>query len=170
MNIDLTGINTDFAIAVAVIAVSALVLHYKSHVKFVALGVFVGMVLLQITPMEEYFASPAAEGIASVAFLAVPALLLGVNHVVDKRKKGNKVWKTIFVLVFTLFFLSSIAQVLPMEAQEAIMNRSIIGWQILDNFNWFTYAAAVLVVIDSMQHKREALKAKKRKKKTKTAE
>lgn len=156
--------NVDFAIAAAVIGVSALILHFKSHVKFVAMGVFIGLALLQIVPLEDYFVSPGAASVAQVALLAVPALLLGINHTVDKRK-GNFVWTTIFVLVFTLFFLSSIAQVLPTTIQAGIMNRSIIGWQILDNYTWFTLAAAVLILADSIKHRNHAEKAKKRKSK-----
>ncbi len=156
--------NIDFIIAAAFIGLSAVVLHYKSHVKFVALGVFIGLVLLQITPLGEYFNNELSESLSRVAILAVPALILGINHTVDKRKKGNIIWKTIFVLVFTLFFLSSIAQVLPLEWQTAIMDRSIIGWQILDNHSWFTFIAAIFILIDSIHHRNLTEKAKKRKK------
>lgn len=156
--------NVDFLIAASVIGMSALILHYKSHVKFVALGVFIGLALLQITPLDEYFDSAVMESIAAAALLVVPALLLGVNHTVDKRKKGSIIWKIIFVLVFTLFFLSSVVQVLPPEAQTAIMERSIIGWQVLDNYVWFTFAAAILILIDSIQHRSHAEKMKKKKK------
>ncbi|MEX0934269.1 MAG: hypothetical protein WDZ42_00540 [Candidatus Saccharimonadales bacterium] len=155
--------NVDFIIVVAAISASALVLHYKSHVKFVALGVFVGLALLQITPLEEYFTTAIPASLAKVAILAVPALILGINHSVDKQKKGNIIWKTIFVLVFTLFFLSSIAHVLPIDWQNAIMDRSIVGWQVLDNYVWFTFAAAILTLIDSIHHRNQVEKARKRK-------
>ncbi len=157
------SMNIDFIIAVAVIGIIALILHYKSHVKFVALGVFIGLALIQITPLESYFDSGMALSIAQVVLLAVPALLLGINHSVDKRK-GSFIWKVIFVLVFTLFFLSSIIQVLPAQLQTEIMERSIVGWQILDNYEWFMYAAAILVLVDSVHHRTHADKAKKKKK------
>ncbi|MEX0748844.1 MAG: hypothetical protein WD467_02915 [Candidatus Saccharimonadales bacterium] len=161
--------NVDFLIAAAVIGISALALHFKSHVKFVAMGVFIGLALLQIVSLEGRFESELVESAVAAVLLVVPALILGVNHSVDKRKKGSVVWKIVFILVFTLFFLSSVVQVLPPETQQAIMDRSIIGWQILDNYVWFTFAAAILILIDSIQHRSYAEKAKKRKSKLKSS-
>ena len=155
--------NIDFIIAASVIGISALILHYKSHVKFVAMGVFIGLALIQITPLEQYLDSELAVGIARALLLAVPALLLGFNHSVDKRK-GSILWQIIFVLVFTLFFLSSIIQVLPTDVQAEIMDRSIIGWQVLANYEWFMYAAAILILTDSVHHRTHAEKSKKKKK------
>ncbi len=157
--------NIDIAIVAAVIGVSALILHFKSHVKFVALGVFIGFVLLDVIPFETYFTSPEITSIAKVVLLVIPAFVLGVNHTVDKRKT-NFLWKIIFVLVFTLFFLSSITHILPPAYQDVIVEQSIIGWRVLSYFTWYTLAAAVLILIDSVQHRSHIEKEKKRKKST----
>lgn len=157
--------NIDLAIVAAVIGVSALMLHFKSHVKFVALGVFIGFVLLDTIPLETYFLNPEATSIAKIALLLIPAFVLGVNHTVDKRKT-NLLWKIIFVLVFTLFFLSSITHILPPSYQDIIVERSIVGWRVLSYFTWYTLAAAVLILIDSVQHRSHIEKEKKRKKST----
>lgn len=159
--------NIDLAIALAVIGVSALILQFKSHVKFVALGVFIGFVLLDTIPLETYFTSPEATSMAKVVLLVIPAFVLGINHTVDKRKT-NFLWKIIFVLVFTLFFLSSITHIIPPAYQDMIVERSIVGWRILSYFTWYTLAAAVLVLIDSVQHRSYMEKEKKRKKSTST--
>lgn len=155
--------NIDLVIAISVIGMSGLILHFKSHVKFVALGVFIGLALLEIIPLSEYFASSGAESLAKIFLLVTPALILGVNHTVDKRK-NNILWTTIFVLVFTLFFLSSIAQLLPPQYESMVIEQSLIAWQALDYYPYYTLAAAVLVLIDSIKHRHYIEKEKKKKK------
>lgn len=154
--------DVDLTIALAVLAVSALVLHYKSHVKFVALGVFIGFVLLDIIPIHTYVKGSVLPSFVEIAFVLFPALVLGINHTVDKRK-ANTLWTGAFVVVFTLFFLSSLAQFLPPEYSSFVREQSFIGWQVLGYFQWFTLAAAILILADSIPHRHHAEKEKKKK-------
>lgn len=155
--------DVDLTLALTVLVLSSLVLHYKSHVKFVALGVFIGFALLDIIPIHEVIDNTFVFSVAEIAILLLPALVLGVNHTVDKRK-GNSLWTTVFVVVFTLFFLSSLVQFLPAELNTLIREQSVIGWQILGYFKWYTLAAAVLILVDSIPHRHHAEKEKKKKK------
>ena len=154
--------NIDFSIALAVIGMSALLLHFKSHVKFVALGVFVGFTLIEIIPFEQHLPNPELESVVKILFLLVPAGILGLNHTVDKRKKANFIWVIIFVLVFTLFFLSSLGQLLPQDYQTFITDQSLIGWHVLNQFTWFTLAAAIIIMIDSIHHRQYIEKQRKK--------
>ena len=158
--------NIDFSIALAVIGMSALLLHFKSHVKFVALGVFVGFALIEIIPFQQHIDSAEVESLVKMLFLLVPAGILGLNHTVDKRKKANFVWVVIFVLVFTLFFLSSLGQLLPVQYQVFITDQSLIGWHVINQFTWFALAAAVIILIDSISH-RQYIEKQRKKSKTK---
>lgn len=157
--------NIDFAVALIVIGMSALILHFKSHVKFVALGVFLGLALQEIIPFDAYFATAEAEAIGNLVVVLIPAVVLGVNHTVDKRK-GNFIWTLFFVLIFTLFFLSSIGQLLPEPYQAFIRDQSLIGFQVLSQFQWIALLAAVMILLDSIPHRKyqEKQKAKKSKK------
>lgn len=155
--------DVDLTLALVVLALSALVLHYKSHVKFIALGVFIGFALLDIIPVRQYVDHAAVSSFVEIAILLLPALVLGINHTVDKRK-GNALLTSVFVLIFTLFFLSSLVQFLPPEPSDVIREHSIIGWRILSYFEWYTLAAAVLILIDSIPHRHHVEKEKKKKK------
>ncbi len=155
--------DIDLTLALSVLILSALILHYKSHVKFVAMGVFVGFVLLDVLPVQNVLADPVLLSLAQIAILLLPAAVLGINHTVDKRK-GSAVWTSAFVLVFTLFFLSSLVQFLPDMLNAFIREQSVIGWRILSYFEWYTLAAAVLVLADSIPHRHHVEKEKKKKK------
>lgn len=156
--------NIDLVIALAVLGISSLVLHYKSHVKFVALGVFIGLVLLETISIQDYIPDTTTSSVISIGFLLIPALVLGINHTVDKRK-DNILWTSLFVVGFTLFFLSSLAQLLPEQYSLIIREQSLIGWQALTGYyEWYTLAAAVLILIDSIHHRHHAEKEKKKKK------
>lgn len=156
--------NVDLTIALAVLGLSALVLHYKSHVKFVAMGVFIGLVLLEAIPIKEFVVDPVATSVVGVALLVVPALVLGINHTVDKRKTPT-LWTAAFVLAFTLFFLASLAQFLPVQYEPFIREHSVIGWRALTNYyDWYTLAAAVLILADSIPHRHHMEKQKSKSK------
>jgi hypothetical protein len=155
--------DIDLTLALSVLVLSALILHYKSHVKFVAMGAFVGFVLLDVIPIQGSITNPILLSLAQIAILLLPAVVLGINHTVDKRK-GSLLWTGAFVLVFTLFFLSSLVQFLPGMVQTLIREQSVIGWRILSYFQWYTLAAAVLLLADSIPHRHHVEKEKKKKK------
>jgi len=155
--------NIDFTIAAALIVVFAGIMHFKSHVKFIAIGVFVGLALIEVVGVEQYFGDEIGASIARAGLIAVPALVLGFNHTVDKRKT-NLLRGMADALVFTLFFIASIVQTLPEAGQAAVMDQSQVGWWIMTSYPWILLGAAALILLDSIQHHTHTEKAKKKKK------
>ncbi|MBI4100941.1 hypothetical protein HY441_00515 [Candidatus Microgenomates bacterium] len=163
--------SNELLTSLIIIAVSALILHLKSHVKFITLGLFVGLVLAQTVSsgIHDFLASrwqafnkPAAINSIQLFLLLVPTLVLGINHS-SERKRLGLARTVISVVVTTLLLLSSITKFLPAELQQRLVDRSTIALQLLYYHVWLVVLAAVLVVVDSFHTKRLA-RAKKAKK------
>lgn len=164
--------NVDLIVSIAIIALSALVLHLKSHVKFIALGLFVGLVLAETAavPLFEYVAPRFAWlnqtytiNIFQLLLLLIPTIILGINHTVDKKGFGP-VKTVLYVVLTTLFLLSASLSFLPNTAIQAINNHSLIAFQLVHFRNLLVVAVALLLVADSFHHKQKALLKKKSKK------
>lgn len=163
--------NTDFLIAIGAIIVAALVLHWKSHVKFIAIGGFIGLVLAETVslPLQtflarrwEFFGSDTATSAIQISLLLIPAVLLGLNHTVDKRRLG--IGRTIItVIITTLFIFTNILAFLPVQWQQKVVDSSVVGLQLQQLRGWIIVAMAVLIIIDSFHHK-QVLKADKKRK------
>ena len=166
--------NADWIVSLAIIGVSALILHIKSHVKFIALGLFVGLVLAETLslPLYEYLAPrfmwlnrPFTLNIFQLTLLLVPTIILGINHAVDKKRFGL-IKTVIYVVITTLFLLASILSFLPGDVIQKIQSRSLIAFELVYFRNWLVVLTAIVVVVDSFHHKRiGGVPAKKDKKK-----
>jgi hypothetical protein len=167
--------NTDLIISLAVVGVSALVLHFKSHLKFIALGLFVGLVAAQnlglplyeyLAPRFGFFSRPGSLNGLQLLLLLIPAVILGINHSVDKKR--SKLLNTVFwVAITTLFLLANILVLLPLEWQQSLIDHSVIALQLKHFHLWLTVLMAILIVFESFQHKKKVLKEKKAKRKKK---
>lgn len=162
--------NTDFLIAVGAIVLAALVLHWKSHVKFIAIGGFIGLVLAETVslPLQtflakrwEFFGSDMAISVIQISLLMIPAVLLGLNHSVDKRRLG--LGRTIItVVITTLFVFTNVLAFLPIEWQQRVVDSSVVGLQLQELRGWIIVGMAALIIVDSFHHNR-VLKANKNK-------
>jgi hypothetical protein len=167
-------VSTDLAITLGIVAVAALILHLKSHVKFIAMGAFIGLVLAETVgaPFQEYlssrvglFSDPDTVSIIQLFLLVVPAFLLGINHAGDKKRLG--LGRTVATVVSTtLFLLANILAYLPAAARDELVERSTLAQQLEVYRIWLIVLAAVVIMADSFHHKR-LLQAKKKSKKSK---
>lgn len=153
--------NVDFLVSLGIIAISGIILHFKSHAKFISLGLFVGLVVAETVavPLFEFLAgrfgylnSPATTTAIQLLLLLIPALVLGVNHAVDKRRMGPL--KTIaYAALATLFLMASILSFLPNGWVQFIQSRSLIAFELVHFRNWLMVLVAILIVVDSFHHK-----------------
>lgn len=158
-------ISSDLTASLVIVLVSALILHVKSHVKFIALGLFIGLVLAEAiggTVTDALTSRLALDptttlSVVQISLLALPALILGHNHTVDKQKWGFLRTVT-FVAITTLFLLSSVISFLPLELKTEIIERSIIAAQLQYFRSFLLVAVAILAVYDSFHHRRSAKK------------
>ena len=153
--------NIDFVVSLAIIAISALILHFKSHVKFISLGLFVGLVLSETVslPIFEWLAesfgslnSPAVTTIIQLLLLLIPTFILGINHTVDKRRMGP-LKSTAYIALATLFLMSSVLSYLPKDWVQLIQSRSLIAFELVHFRTWLMVLVAILIVVDSFHHK-----------------
>lgn len=154
--------STDLLVSLIIILVSALILHLKSHVKFIALGLFIGLVLAETLGggLHEWviarwpdFDSQVALSTVKLSLLLIPALILGINHTVDKHGKWGFLRTIVFVAVTTMFLLTSTVSLLPPDLRQEIAVRSIIAAQFLYFQRALVVGVAVLIVFDSFHHK-----------------
>lgn len=160
--------STDLIVSIAVIAVAGLLLHLKSHSKFILLGLFVGIVLAQLAaePTYNYLAprfavlnKPNTLNTVQLIYVLLPTLVLGINHATDKKQLGL-IKTVIYGLVTSFLLLASILKYLPENLQFAVTSRSIIAFELLQFYTLLVVGGAVMVIIDSFHHKKLALKAK----------
>lgn len=154
--------SIDLIVSLVVIGVAALLLHLKSHSKFILLGLFVGIVLAQtaaepahqyLAPKADWLARPSALNTLQLISLLVPTLLLGLNHASDKKQLGLA--KTVIYSVFTtLLLLSSVLKFLPENLSFAATSRSLIAFQLHQFYVVLLIAGAAVVIIDSFHHKK----------------
>jgi hypothetical protein len=149
--------STDIIVSLVVLSLFALILHLKSHVKFMALGLFVGLVLSQtaasyllefLQPKAEFLSGEVAQSLFNLLILLIPTVILGINHVPDKRRM-NILKVVVFVLIMTLFFVSTLVWLLPVAWQEPIVSNSQIVTYLLKYRLALLVAAAILIIIDS---------------------
>lgn len=163
--------NADLLISVGVVAVGAALLYFKTHIRFIALGLFLGLALAQgvaITFHEtvgsqlDWLNNDLHLSSFQLFFLVVPAIILGLNHSVEKKKKkGTKAFSIFFVVITTVFFLSSIISLLPDSVSKMVMERSVLAATFVELQLWITLLMAVLILLDSFFHKAAVLKEKK---------
>lgn len=156
--------SSDFITALGILGVSALILHLKSHVKFITLGLFVGIVLAETVaiPLDNFlsentnmFSRESMINTLQLLLLLLPTLILGFNHTVDKKRLTLA--KTVaYSSVTTLLLIASILKYLPQNLQLAATDNSIIAWQLLNFHTWLLVLGAVIVVVDSFRHKRQS--------------
>ena len=163
--------STDLIISLVIIGVSALILHLKSHLKFITFGLFIGIVLAEIVgvpaynylaPRVSWLARPAALNSLQLLFLLLPTLILGVNHLSDRKKMGlGKV--LLFTAVTTFLLLASILKYLPEEWRLAVTGRSIIAFQLLQFQVGLLILGSLLVIADSFRGRKDKGKKSKSK-------
>jgi len=153
----------DVIITIVLIAVGALILHLKSHVKFIGLGMFVGIVLAQTVslPIYEFLAERfgslnnlATVNVIQLTLLLVPTVVLGINHSHDK-KTVNPVKTILYVAVVTTALLGSVLSLLPDGLRQYLIERSFVALQLYYYRNWLVVALAILIVVDSFSHKKK---------------
>ncbi len=164
--------NIDFVASIAILGLSALLLHLKSHIKFIAFGLFVGLVLAQTAavPLYEYLAPrfsifnhPPAINVLQFGLLLLPTLILGFNHSVDK--KGFGLIKTILYVTFTtLGLLACLVSFLPVSAIQTIQSHSLVAFELVHYRNPLVVIVAILLVVDSFHHRQKSLIRKSKKK------
>src|SRR3990167_1371124 len=149
--------NIDFAVSLGVVAVSGLILHFKSHVKFISLGLFVGLVLAETVAVQIYeflagsFASlnnAATTTTIQLLLLLLPTFVLGINHAVDKRRMGP-LKSTAYIALATLFLMSTVLSFLPKNWVQSIQARSLIAFELVHFRVWLMVLVALLIVVDS---------------------
>jgi hypothetical protein len=149
--------STDIIVSLVVLGLFALILHLKSHVKFIALGLFIGLVLSQtvsepmhawLEPKAAFLSGRNAQSLFNLFILLIPTVVLGINHVPDKRRM-NLFKMIVFVIIMTLFFVATIVWFLPTAWQNSIAERSQIVTYLLKYRLALLVAAAILIIIDS---------------------
>src|SRR5688572_30464787 len=103
---------TDLITSVIIIGVSALILHLKSHLKFIVLGLYIGIVLAETVAEGTYsylsarwawFENPNGQNILQLLLLLIPTVILGINHSGEKKKWS--LTKSLAYVVLTTFLL-----------------------------------------------------------------
>lgn len=166
--------NIDFVVSLAVVAISGLILHFKSHVKFISLGLFVGLVLAETIATSVFgfvaarfsvLNTPATTTTIQLLLLLIPTIVLGVNHAVDKRRMGP-LKTTAYVALATLFLMASVLSFLPDQWVQSIQTRSLIAFELVHFRIWLMVLVAILIIADSFHHKQVGgVKRKKKDKK-----
>lgn len=163
--------NIDLIVSLGVLASIALILHLKSHVKFIALGAYVGLVLGStvaeplfeyLAPRYNFFDRPGAVNSIQLILLLLPTIILGFNHSVDKRQLGL-IKSIVLSIVITFFLLSNVLAFLPSDWVQIIQDKSLIAFQLLNLRLWLMVITAALIVIDSFSYKKIAGLGKKSK-------
>lgn len=169
MDLSLPVISINLIITLAIGAICAALVHWKSHVKYIGLGQFVGMVLAQTVaiPLYEFLAARfdafnnlSVVNYMQLALLLVPTVLLGINHAHDKRRM-NPIKLVAYMATVTLSLLANILAYLPESTRTYIVERSFLALQLYFYRIPIIVAMAVLIVIDSFSHKKAALADKK---------
>ena len=157
-------ISIDIIITLSTMGVVALILHWNSHVKYIGLGQFVGLVLAQtvatplyefLSPKFEWFNSLNAVNFMQLALLLIPTIILGINHTPDKRRM-NPVKFVAYVSTVTLSLLANILAYIPDEWRQYLIERSFIALQLYYYRVWLLVAMAIVIIIDSFAHKKAA--------------
>lgn len=169
MDLSFPAISINIVITVAIAASCAALVHWKSHVKYIGLGQFVGMVLAQTvaTPLYQFLAERfdafnnlSAVNYMQLALLLIPTVVLGINHAHDKRRM-NPIKMVAYMVTVTLSLLANILAYLPEATRQYIVERSFLALQLYYYRVPIVVAMAVLIVIDSFSHKKSALADKK---------
>ncbi|MBI3983687.1 hypothetical protein HY346_00110 [Candidatus Microgenomates bacterium] len=166
--------RTDFLASLIILGITGLILHWKSHLKFIVLGLFVGIVLAEtVAPAVFGYLGDRWTGFSGVgtfnglqlAFLLIPAALLGINHLSDRRKLGLSKM-VVYAAITTLLLLASIIKFLPEGWQFAVVSRSIIAFQLLAFHSWLLVLGAGLVIVDSFHHRKYGKRKSKKSQKS----
>lgn len=165
-------INSDLLIGIGIVLASALVLHLKSHVKFIAMGAFIGLVLAEFIalPVQQFstkqvawFGSDGGIAFIKLTLLLLPAAILGLNHTVDKRKIG--LGRTVVTVVSSLLFLlANILVFLPPNWRDSLRESSTIAFELIAFRTWLVVIMALVIVVDSFHHKATLQKLRKKSK------
>lgn len=153
---------SDLLITIVIVLVGLVILHFKSHLKFIILGIYIGVVLAetvalsifnQLAPRFSALTAPSGFNYLQLTLLLLPTLVLGINHSVEK-KRWSLVKKILFMVVAALLITSSVMHYLPVELRQSIVSQSIVAFQINQLYIPLLIAGAAVIMIESFHHKR----------------
>ncbi|MEX0932156.1 MAG: hypothetical protein WDZ81_00940 [Candidatus Saccharimonadales bacterium] len=129
--------SIDLILLVLIGALVLVLLRLKSHIKFVALGLFLGIVLAQFAAGEllefinRYLNFNEAIGLSVLQLLLIiiPAVVLGLNHY-HARTNAGLIKPVILALLTSLLALSSLLEFLPNDFRKEIIANSFVAGQL----------------------------------------
>lgn len=155
-------------IAIVIVGgVGTLILHLKTHLKFIILGLYVGVVLSESVAQPLYdwlaghwslFHQPASFNLVQLFLLLIPTICLGFNHSMDK--KHWSLGKTLlFVAATSLLLLSSVLEFLPPAWRASLIARSEIIFRLSQLYVPLLVGGAILIIVESFHHKKSIKKS-----------
>ncbi len=161
--------SSDLIVSLGVIGLFAAILHLKSHLKFIMLGAFVGLVLDQVVagPVNDYLIRhfnslnrPYTHNILELFLLLLPTLILGINHAADKKRQ-NLGQMIVYTSVTTLLLAASILRYLPDNARIFVTSHSTLAFELTQFQTWLVGLGALVLIAESFYHRKVSKKSKK---------